>query len=61
MTTREGPPLELLLHRLAETPDWFLWQPATDGGSTDGVDLAAVLRDLLLDLGCEAPDAPLAN
>ena len=58
MTIREGPSLELLLHRLAETPDWFLRQPATDVGSADGVDLAAVLRDLLLDLGCEAPDAP---
>lgn len=58
MTTREGPSLELLLRRLAETPDWFLRTPGTDDGPEGGVDLTAVLRDLLLDLGCESPDAP---
>lgn len=58
MTIREGPLLERLLRRLAETPDWFLRKPGTNGGPADGVDLTAVLRDLLLDLGCETPDAP---
>ncbi|HOT30379.1 MAG TPA: hypothetical protein PLU72_19555 [Candidatus Ozemobacteraceae bacterium] len=58
MTTREGPSLELLLRRLAETPYWFLRTPGADDGPEGGVDLTAVLRDLLLDLGCESPDTP---
>ncbi|HEY9071463.1 MAG TPA: hypothetical protein VIV61_14485 [Candidatus Ozemobacteraceae bacterium] len=54
MTTREGPPLELLLRRLAETAEVFLREPRP--ARNGGVNLEAVLNDLLLDLGGAKPD-----
>ncbi|HOY66677.1 MAG TPA: hypothetical protein PLP29_07290 [Candidatus Ozemobacteraceae bacterium] len=54
MKTREGPPLELLLRRLAETAEVFLREPRPV--QSGGVDLEAVLNDLLLDLGGAKPD-----
>jgi hypothetical protein len=45
----EGPPLEALTHRLAETPSDFLAEPlVSDKGA---VDVAAVVSDLIRDLG----------
>ena len=42
--TLEGPPLEALLHRAAETPPDFLGKPLADGRGT--VHVAAVVHDL---------------
>lgn len=46
---REGPPLELLMHRLAETPQDFLAEPFADGKGA--VHVPAVVHDLLRILG----------
>lgn len=43
--TREGPPLPVLLQRIAETPPDFLAEPRI--GNHGGVAVAAVVRDLL--------------
>jgi hypothetical protein len=51
---REGPALELLLRRLAETPDDFLAEPSIGGAGT--VEVRAVVGDLLRLLGGK-PDA----
>lgn len=56
MTMREGPALELLLRRLAETPEWFLREPRMEKGKVGDVELVAVLRDLLQELGSGNPD-----
>lgn len=50
---REGPPLEALLRRVAETPEEFLAPPRVQG--TGEVHVAAVVGDLLRRLGI-APD-----
>jgi len=44
-----GPPLELLLHRIADTPADFLAEPRL--GKKDGVEVAAVAADLCRSLG----------
>jgi hypothetical protein len=49
--TREGPFLEALTRRLAETPADFLAEPRAGSGGV--VDVAAVVADLLRDLGGE--------
>jgi hypothetical protein len=49
---REGPPLELLLRRLGDTPNDFLAAPAS--GGNPGVHVAAVASDLAQMLGTEA-------
>ena len=56
--THEGPALESLLHRLAETPDDFLEEPriVTSGK----IQVAAVIHDLLIALGKPVPLADLA-
>mgnify|MGYP000981139239 CR=1 FL=1 len=46
---REGPKLEALTHRLAETPADFLAEPRV--GKTGTVNVAAVVHDLLALLG----------
>lgn len=46
---REGPPLEALTRRLAETPADFLAEPRI--GKLGVVNVAAVVSDLLVDLG----------
>jgi hypothetical protein len=46
----EGPPLETLTRRLAECPADFLAEPRI--GSAGVVQVAAVVGDLLMDLGC---------
>jgi hypothetical protein len=51
---REGPALESLTRRLAETPADFLADP---GAGDRGTDVAAVVWDLLRDLGGEPPPA----
>ena len=48
---REGPPLEALTHRLSETPGEFLAEPRI--GKLGAVNVAAVVADLLLDLGAQ--------
>lgn len=50
---REGPPLELLTRRLAETPAEFLAAPRI--GSTGSVEVAAVVADLAHLLGGHPP------
>jgi len=55
---REGPPLEALVRRLAETPGDFLREPLLDG--TGGVHVAAVAGDLAVLLGGTPDDASLA-
>jgi hypothetical protein len=57
--TDEGPPLELLLRRLAETPPDFLADPAT--GSTGVVHTRAVVADLLRLHGATEMDPKLAE
>lgn len=47
----EGPPLETLLRRLAETPAPFLGEPRTRGKGS--VVVAALVRDVLAKLGIE--------
>jgi len=54
---REGPPLEALVRRLAETPGDFLREPLLDGPS--GVHVAAVAGDLATLLGGRPDDAAL--
>jgi hypothetical protein len=49
----EGPPLEALLHRLVETPSEFLAEPRI--GQQGEVDVAAVVWDVLRDLGAKPP------
>lgn len=51
----EGPPLESLLRRIAETPGPFLAEPAL--GRAGSVHVAAVVGDLCRLLGAGAPDA----
>lgn len=46
---REGPPLEALLRRLAECPPEFLAEPRQ--GPTGVIETAAVVSDLVVDLG----------
>ena len=46
---REGPPLELLTRRLAETPEDFLAEPRI--GNAGRVEVAAVVGDLIFLLG----------
>ena len=53
--TTEGPPLESLTHRLAETPADFLAEPRI--GAAGSVNVAAVVFDTLRDLG----GAPVPN
>jgi hypothetical protein len=45
----KGPPLEALLHRLAECPPEFLEEPLS--GATGRINVTAVVSDLLRDLG----------
>jgi hypothetical protein len=47
----EGPPLEALTRRLAETPGEFLAEPRI--GKLGSVNVAAVVADLMLDLGAQ--------
>jgi hypothetical protein len=56
--TEEGPPLELLLRRLAETPPDFLGDPLAAKG---GVHTLAVVHDLLRLHGATAIDARLVG
>ena len=53
---REGPPLETLTRRLAETPGDFLAEPRI--GKLGSVNVAAVVADLMLDLGAQPLDDP---
>jgi hypothetical protein len=53
----EGPALESLLRRLAETPDDFLAEPRI--GSAGKVHVAAVVHDWLGSLGVQAPASAL--
>jgi hypothetical protein len=46
--TREGPPLDVLMRRLVETPPEFLAEPLI--GRTGEVDVAAVVWDVLRDM-----------
>ncbi|HYM59666.1 MAG TPA: hypothetical protein VEZ11_02100 [Thermoanaerobaculia bacterium] len=50
--SEEGPAIEALTHRLAETPAEFLEKPRALGGR---IDVQAVAGDLLFDLGGEVP------
>lgn len=50
---REGPPLETLTRRLAETPEDFLAEPRIGNAGT--VHVAAVVHDLLARLGHPTP------
>ena len=59
MTTREGPPLEPLLRRVAETPPDFRDEPRC--GATGRVHVAAVVADLLDRLGLDAAEGALAQ
>jgi hypothetical protein len=54
---REGPPLESLTRRLAETPDDFLVGPKVDGAGR--VHVPAVVADLVRMLGGEVAGADL--
>lgn len=56
-TTREGPPLEALLRRVAETPADFLAEPRI--GNSGQVHVPAVVGDLLEQLGGFPPVAEL--
>lgn len=49
----EGPPLEQLTRRLAETPDDFLDEPRI--GKSGRINVAAVVSDLMRQLGEELP------
>lgn len=49
--SEQGPPLEALTRRLAECPAEFLEEPLSGQGNTGKVDAAAVVADLLRDLG----------
>ncbi|HEY3449198.1 MAG TPA: hypothetical protein VGK67_22770 [Myxococcales bacterium] len=51
---REGPAIEALTRRLAECPREFLAEPRLRGKS-EGVSVAAVVSDLLEDLGAPGP------
>lgn len=53
--TREGPQLESLLRRLVDTPAEFLAEPQI--GNRGEVDVAAVVWDVLRDLGGAPPGA----
>jgi hypothetical protein len=55
---REGPPLESLTRRLAETPEDFLAEPCM--GSRGRVHVAAVVSDLITMLGGQADAKALA-
>ena len=57
--TEEGPPLELLLRRLAETPPDFLADPAV--GKKGAVHTLAVVNDVLRLHGATLTDARLAG
>ena len=54
---REGPPLESLTHRLAETPPDFLAEPKC--GGTGKISVAAVVGDLLDMLGVDGEPVTL--
>lgn len=54
----EGPALETLLHRLAETPEEFLAEPRV--GAEGAAHVAAIVNDLLHCLDAEAPAFDLA-
>lgn len=56
---REGPELEVLLQRVAQTPEDFLAEPALAG--RPGVQVPAVVGDLCRMLGQPQPDAVLAG
>ncbi|MEO6062695.1 MAG: hypothetical protein ABIQ99_12225 [Thermoflexales bacterium] len=56
---REGPPLEALTRRLAETPGEFLAEPRI--GRLGSVNVAAVIADLMLDLGAQPLSDPQAG
>lgn len=55
MTTSEGPRIEILVRRLAETPEVFRREPRHAAGHGGGIDLAAIVHDLLVDLGWQKP------
>jgi hypothetical protein len=57
--SREGPPLQALLHRVADTPAEFLAEPRVRGAGQ--VHVAAVVGDLLAMLGARPPVADLAR
>ena len=56
--TRDGPPLEHLLHRLADAPPDVLAEPRV--GRSGRVHVAAVVGDLLASSGARPDDAALA-
>lgn len=56
--SRTGPPIERLTRRLAETPSDFLESPIPAKGDGTVVNVAAVVSDLLVDLGGD-PIGPL--
>jgi len=59
---REGPPVEMLMKRLAETPDEFLATPVMiDGPADKTVDAAAVVSDLLFDTGGQFIDESMVE
>lgn len=51
---KEGPLLQQLTHRLSECPSEFLMEPKLGKGGVVHVD--AVVSDLIMDLGGDAPD-----
>lgn len=57
MTTRDGPPLELLLRRVVETPPDFLAEPRI--GASGQVHVDAVVNDLCEWLGVALPAGAL--
>ena len=57
--TEEGPILDRLTHRLAECPQDFLAEPVTGGRGE--VHTAALVHDLILDLGGNWPGAAIAG
>jgi len=58
--TKVGPAIERLTRRLAETPGDFLESPIPAAGKKT-VNVAAVVSDLLVDLGGDALDPPEAQ
>lgn len=56
----EGPVLEHLTHRLAETPQEFLLPPKAEG-SSGSIDVVAVVCDLLRDLKSPIPAGDFIN
>jgi hypothetical protein len=56
---RIGPPLEILLHRLVDTPSDFLDEPRI--GTTGTVHVAALVNDVLRMFGGRAAEASLAR